>query len=274
MEKLIRILTIVLMTVSFFFSGFPQKYLKKIQDRGELRIGMTLKQPPFSMKDAKGNNIGFEVEIVEMLAKSMEVELKIIEIPFADLLTALEEGKVDMVMSGMTITVKRNLKAVFVGPYMVSGKSILTRSAAFSDTDEPADLNKSDLKIVALRGSTSELFVKKEIPDATLLLGKDYDECIKMLDDRKAQIMVADYPICAYTAQIFPEKGLITIDKPLTIEPIGVALPSDAAHFINLVENYLNKLAMTGALDEMNEYWFESGEWINKVLPFKGINIY
>jgi len=274
MKHLLKLTLIITIAFGLSLTGLPQKYLKKIQARGELRVGMTAKQPPFSMKNKKGNYIGYEVQLAEMLAKSMELKLTIVEIPFADLLKSLEEGKVDMVMSGMTMTMKRNMKTIFVGPYLISGKSILTRSPSYSATDDAEDLNSNDLKIVALKGSTSELFVKKEIPEATLLLGLDYDECVKMLENKQAQIMVADYPICVYSALLFPEKGLITIDKPLTIEPIGAALPVDAAHFINLVENFFNRLVLVGALDEMNEYWFESGEWVEQVVPLKGIGVY
>ncbi|MEZ5198841.1 MAG: transporter substrate-binding domain-containing protein [Bacteroidales bacterium] len=111
------------------------------------------------------------------------------------------------------------------------------------------------------------------MPDAEILLGVDYDDCIKILQDGKATIMVADYPICAYTTQIYPEKGLITIDKPLTIEPIGIALPPDAAHFINLVENYLNALMITDYLEKIQDYWFDSGEWVNQAVPLKETEI-
>ncbi|MCB2219068.1 MAG: transporter substrate-binding domain-containing protein [Bacteroidetes bacterium] len=114
-------------------------------------------------------------------------------------------------------------------------------------------------------GSTSETFVKKEIPEAVLSLCADYDECIQLLESGKINIMVADYPICAYTAQLHPEKDLITVDHPLTIEPIGIALPPDASHFINLVENYLNRLLITGILDDLQMYWFESGDWVGRV---------
>lgn len=226
---------------------------------------MTEKQPPFAMKSKDGSIIGYEAELAEMLANAMEVELKIVEIPFTDLLKSLEEGKVDMVMSGMTMTIKRNLKTIFVGPHLLSGKSILFRSEFFADTDEPQDINNKNVKIVALKGSNSEIFVRKEIPEAVLILALDYEEGIKMLEENKAQIMVADYPICAYTALLYPEKGLQTIDQPLTIEPIGVALPIDAAHFTNLVENFLNILSLDGTLGEMQTYWFDSGEWIDQV---------
>ncbi|MFC2107103.1 transporter substrate-binding domain-containing protein [Bacteroidota bacterium] len=273
MKPLVRLFTLLFIIFAVINPVFSQKYLKKIKERGELRVGMTAKQPPFAMKDIKGNYIGFEVELAEMLAESMELNLKIVEIPFSMLLKSLEDGDIDMVMSGMTMTIKRNMKAIFVGPYLLSGKSILAKSTTYLSTDEAGDLNKSDLRIVALKGSTSELYVKNEMPDATLLLGDDYDACIKILEKNDAQIMVADYPICVYTALLFPEKGLFTIDTPLTIEPIGVALPNDAAHFINLVENYFNKLSLIGALEEMNAYWFDSGEWVDQVVPVKGIQI-
>ncbi len=274
MKHLFKLFTVFTIVLAFSFSGFSQKYLKKIVERGELRVGMTAKQPPFTMKDNKGNYIGFEVELAEMLAESMELKLTIVEIPFSELLSSLEQGNIDMVMSGMTMTAKRNLSSIFIGPYIISGKSILTRSPSFSNTDEADDLNSNTIKIVALKGSTSELYVKKEIPEAELFLGSDYNECIKMLEDKKAQIMVADYPICVYTTLLYPEKGLITLDKPLTIEPIGAAFPNDAANFTNLVENFFNKLILTGALDKMEEYWFDSGEWVDKVMPIKGTGIY
>ena len=47
-------------------------------------------------------------------------------------LSKLTSGEVDAVMSGMTMTPARNLRVAFVGPYMVSGKSILTKSSTLA----------------------------------------------------------------------------------------------------------------------------------------------
>jgi len=265
MKQFIRLSALFVLMIALSVPGFSQMYLKKILERGELRVGMTGTQPPFSIKNKDGKLIGYEVEMAEILANEMGLKLTIVEIPFADLLKSLEEGKVDMVMSGMTITTKRNMKTIFAGPHMVSGKSILTKSLAFSDTDEPEDLNDGSVKIVVLKGSNSETFVKKEIPEAKIVLGNDYDECVKLLETGKVNLMVADYSMCAYIAQVYPEKGLITIEKPMSIEPIGIALPQDAAHFTNLVENYLNLLLVTGTLDEMQTFWFNSGDWVSSV---------
>lgn len=73
------------------------------------------------------------------------------------------------------------------------------------------------------------------------------------------------YPICAYTTLVHPEKGLITIDEPLTIEPIGMAMPPYDAHFHNMIENYMTALTLLGVLDILEIKWFESGEWVELV---------
>jgi polar amino acid transport system substrate-binding protein len=264
-KKILQITIIAVFAISISFNGFAQKTLKKIAERGELRVGMTANQPPFTMKAKDGSVIGYEADLAAMLAASMNVKLTIVETPFPELLNALENGDVDVVMSGMTMTMKRNMRVAFVGPYLLSGKSILTKSPALSSTDEASDINEETIKLVTLKGSTSEDYVKSEIPEAELLLTDSYDEAIKALEDGTATIMVADYPICAYTALVHPEKGLITIAEPLTIEPIGMALPADDAHFHNMINNYMTGLTLIGILDILEIKWFESGEWVELV---------
>ena len=261
----LRAVVLILIAFSLSAGAFSQKTLQSIAERGELRVGMSANQPPFTMKAKDGSIIGFEADLAGILAESMGVKLNIMEIPFPDLLNSLLDGKIDMVMSGMTITMKRNMEVAFAGPYFLSGKSILTKSADFTDTDESSDINDETIKLVALRGSTSEDFVKLDMPEATLMLADSYDEAIGMLEDGRANVMVADYPICAYTAQVHPEKGLSTIAEPLTIEPIGMAIPPDDAHFHNMIQNYLNALSLAGVLEILEIKWFESGEWIDRV---------
>lgn len=264
-KKIVKITIIAVFAISISFNGFAQKTLKKISERGELRVGMTANQPPFTMKAKDGSVIGYEADLANMLAMSMGVKLTIVETPFPELLNSLENGDVDVVMSGMTMTMERNMRVAFIGPYLLSGKSILTKSPALSETDEADDLNEESIKLVTLKGSTSEDYVKSEIPEAELLLMDSYDEAIQALEDGTATIMVADYPICAYTALIHPEKGLITINEPLTIEPIGMALPADDAHFHNMINNYMNGLTLLGVLDILEIKWFESSEWVELV---------
>ena len=260
-----KFILIAVFAISFSFNGLAQKTLNEIIERGEIRVGMTGNQPPFSMKANDGTIIGYDADLAGLLAESMGVTLNIVEIPFPNLLSSLEEGKVDIVLSGMTITMERNMKVAFVGPYTLSGKSILTKSPDMSKVDESEDVNDGSIKLVVLKGSTSETYVKGEMPEAEIILTDDYDAAVNMLMEGTADIMVADFPVCAYQALVYPEKGLITIANPLTIEPIGAAINPNDHLLINMVENYFSLISMVGILDLLEIKWFESAGWVEQV---------
>ncbi len=236
--------------------------LTRIVESGQLRVGMSGDQAPLNFRGRSGKMLGLEVELSEALARSMAVELEIVTKPFADLLPALEAGEVDLVISGMTITPERNLRAAFVGPYFISGKSILTKSEVLARADEASDLGETSLKLVALRDSTSERFVKVFLPQAQLTATEDYDSAVAMVVNDEVDALVADFPVCLLSVLRYPDAGLTALTTPLTLEPIGIALAPDDPLLLNLVENYLAALRGTGLLELLRKRWFESGAWL------------
>ena len=177
---------------------FPQegKILKQILKKGELRIGTTGVQPPFSMKSKEGKLMGYDIELAKLLTNALKLKATFVEKPFSELLPALEKKEVDIVMSGMTITPERNLKFVFVGPYMISGKSILAKSKRMANLNENGEINRNTVTVVTLEGTTSTEFVENNLPEANLVGTKDYEKAVKMIIEDKADLMIADYPIC------------------------------------------------------------------------------
>jgi polar amino acid transport system substrate-binding protein len=243
---------------------FPQdgKILNQILKRGELRVGTSSSQPPFTMKSKEGQLMGYEIELAELLSDAMKLKLRFVQKPFSELFPALEKGEVDIIMSGMTITPERNIKFTFVGPYIVSGKSVLAKSKRISELDEMSEINRPTIKVAALKGSTSQTFVEKLAPKVELISTKDYEAAVKMVIADKADIMVADYPICVLSILRHPDAGLATLEAPLTIEPIGMALPPDAFQLHNLAANYLTALEISGVLESLEAKWFDDGSWL------------
>lgn len=236
--------------------------LSRIVESGVFKVGMSGTQPPFSVVSKSGDLIGYEVDLANILAGAMGVEVQFVQKPFGELLAALEKGEVDAIMSGMTMTPQRNLKAAFVGPYIVSGKSILTKSATLAALDDAEEIDRSTIRITALKGSTSEKFVKKVL-EKTMYVGvDDYDAGVKMVIDGKADALVADFPICALSIMRFPDAGLTTLAEPMTIEPIGIALAPGDSLLVNMVTNYLGALEGIGLLDALEKKWFEDGGWL------------
>lgn len=262
MKKITKILVVIVLAVASVTNVNSQDVINRIKESGELRVGTSANQPPYTLKTRDNQIIGYEMDLAKLLAESMGVEVKIVEMPFGALLNALTAGKIDVIMSGMTINMERNMRAAFVGPYMISGKSILTKSANLEKLDENAEIDNEAVTLVALKGSTSEKFVQKYLPKAKLIAAKDYDEAVKLVMEDKAAAMVSDAEIIAVTMMRYPNSDLTALSEPLTIEPIGMALPTNDFLFINLVENYLAKLALTGYLEQIQANWFDNGNWL------------
>ena len=265
MKKIINSVFIAAVLFLSFTISNAQSTLSRITESGVIKVGMTGNQPPFSMESTDGSLMGYEVDLAELLAESMKLKLEIVQLSFNELLPALEKGDIDAVMSGMSITMERNLKAAFVGPYMLSGKSILTKTESLVKAEEAEDLNQSNLKVTSLKGSTSEQFVKLFLPEASSLPADNLDKALNMLLNDEANVMVADYPTCVLNVMLYPTSGLVTLAEPLTLEPIGMALPPNDPLLINFMENYLSALVMSGVLVELENYWFENGSWLAKL---------
>jgi polar amino acid transport system substrate-binding protein len=254
--------TLILILSSGLAFSADSPVLDRIADSGVLKVGMSGNQAPLNAKSRTGQLIGFEVDFANLLAAAMDVKAELVIKPFSELLPALQDGDIDVVMSGMTITAERTANVSFIGPYTLSGKSILTKSKTLAAADEAGDINQANLTIAALEGSTSQQFVEKNLPRVNLVKSRDYDTAVKLVMDGTADALVADMPVCILSLMRYPGEDLVTLNQPLTIEPIGIALPAGDAQFLNLVENYFRTLEGMGVMQQLRRKWLEDSSWI------------
>ncbi len=239
--------------------------LDRIQKRGELIVGTMGNMPPLNMTAKDGEIFGLEPDLARLMARAMDVKVKFVTKPFNELLPALQNGEVDMVLSGMTITPERNRKVAFVGPYFISGKAFLTKIKNIAYADEAEDANNPKTKLVTLKDSTSQAFAEAFLDKTTLFTTGNYDEAVDMVLQDKVDAMIADYPICVVSVFRYPDAGLLSVVTQLTYEPIGIGLPANDPLLINWTQNTVNNIEGSGILDELKLKWFARGNWLNKL---------
>jgi polar amino acid transport system substrate-binding protein len=261
----VTVALVLAFTFLFVVSAVAGPVLDSILERGELRVGTSANQPPLTAKTKDGKIIGLDADLSRAMAAAMGVKPRIEAMPFSQLLTALEEGRIDMILSGMTMTPQRNLKVVFVGPYYISGKGILTKIQTLAAMQEARDMNKPDFTLAALKGSTSQIFVENLIPNAKLLVTDTLDEAMELIFQNKADALIADYPYCAVMAFRHQDKGLTAGQARLTFEPLGIALPANDPHLVNWVENFLALVRGSGELERLAKHWFSAGPWVQEL---------
>jgi len=261
------VLAVALLLVLALFTAGPVSAgpaMERIAKAGELVVGTSGAQPPMTAITQKGEIIGLDADIARAMAAAFGVKVKFKILPFASLLPALEAGQVDMILSGMTITPTRNRKVVFVGPYLVSGKGILTLSDRYAALQQATGLNAPEVSIAALKDSTSQKYAEALMSKARLIPTASYDEAIDLLLKKKVDVVVADYPFCALTAYRYQDKGLLAGKAPLSFEPLGIAMPEDTL-LINWVQNFLILLQGNGQLQEMHKKWLTGGKWVDEL---------
>lgn len=230
--------------------------LSRIQEKGELVLGTSGNMPPMSQKLDDGRVVGFDVDMARLMASGMDVKLNIKTMSFSELLPALQNGDVDVVISNVTMNPERNMNVAFVGPYMTSGKCVIAKEERLARATESENLNVPETQLAALRGSTSAEFLKVLLPNATLTLVDDYDGGVKMINDGKVGGILTDYPICLSMLKKYPDAGFVSLFSLLSYEPIGIAIPGNDPLYINWTENFLQRVEGTGLLEELAVRWF------------------
>jgi polar amino acid transport system substrate-binding protein len=265
MKKAVSVAVLVLI-IALMLGGIASAgtVLEGILKKGELVVGITGDQPPLNATTKDGKIIGLDADIAQAIATSMNVKLRFSKMPFSELLPALQAGKVDMIVSGMTMTPDRNLKVAFIGPYHVSGKGILTKVKSL-ELLKKETVNSEKFKVATLKGSTSQYVVEKAAPKAKLTLVASYDEALNLLFQDKVDAVIADYPYCAYVVARYPDKGLAVGESKLSFEPLGIAVREDTL-LLNGLENFIRMLVASGDMNALQDRWFKNAAWI-KQLP-------
>lgn len=245
--------------------AYAQKILDEITESEKLKVGLSGTQPPYSMEATDGMLIGYDVDLALLIADAMDVELELVQIPFSDLLASLKVGKVDIVLSGLGMSTERNMQFAFVGPYHMSGLSVLSKSSEFTSRNTVGSMNAKKNKIATLKNSTSEVYVKSQFPEAKIMTVANYDEAVEMLRKDEIAAMIADFSECTFASFKHPEDRLLVMRDLLTTERVGIALSPEDPLFVNLISNLFNEFQETGVFTNLENTWFVDSSWINRV---------
>jgi polar amino acid transport system substrate-binding protein len=230
--------------------------MTRIQKSGELVLGTSANMNPMTFKQSDGTLAGLDIDLARLMANAMEVKLVTKVMPFKDLIPALRSGEVDVVLSNMTINPARNMNVAFIGPYLTSGKCVVTKEETLARAEEVKDLNAKDVSFAVLKDSTSEKFVRTLMPNVIVKTVLNSQDGAEMVASDKVNGMLTDLPVCLATIKNNPDAGFVTVVSLLTYEPIGVAVSGDDPLFINWTENFLERVTETAMLDVLAVKWF------------------
>ncbi len=238
--------------------------LDTITKRGVLKVGLST-FVPWAMKDKNGKLIGFEVDVARRLAKDMGVDIEFIPTKWSGIIPALLTGKFDVIIGGMGIRPKRNLKVNFSIPYEYSGLSMVASRKKAPGYSSLKDFNKKGVVIAVRIGSTGEDAVKKLMPLATMRLFDDESKLIQELLTGRVTALVGSAPMPAFQALQHPDTLFLPLKGNFTREPIGFALKKGDLDLLNFFNSWIRVVGAEGWLKERQHYWFETRDWAGMI---------
>ena len=160
------------------------------QKEKPLVVGMELSYPPFETFDTKGNPCGVSVDIAYALGKYLNREIKIENIPFIGLIPSLKTGKIDLILSSMTVTPEREKSIDFSDPYLSTGLCLLINIKTKGDTIQELDVagNTIDVKL----GTTGDTYALRNIKKAKVRALDLESTCILEVIQGKANAFIYD----------------------------------------------------------------------------------
>ena len=216
-------------STAYSLSQEATSILDKIIASKIIKVGTTGDFKPFSYQLDKNSNIfyGVDIELAKDLATSLGVEVQFIKTSWPTLLQDLADNKFDIGMSGITIKLARQQKALFSIPLLSSGKAAITRDENVRKFTSIEAINHPNVKVIVNPGGTNEAFAIANFPKATIIQNEDNLSIFQKIVDGVADVMVTDAVETLIQEMIHPELEAVNPEVPFNFFEMGYLLPRD-----------------------------------------------
>ncbi|MBE7524639.1 MAG: transporter substrate-binding domain-containing protein [Burkholderiales bacterium] len=225
--------------------------INDIVKRGKVRIGVNSGAPPFSVVDAKGNPVGYDVDVANLLAKALGVDVEIIPYTTAARIPALEASKVDFVVATLSPTPARAKAVMFTMPYCTFELVVIAPKG--SNIKSLADLGGK--KVGVSRGTPQEVALTRAAPANTQYARFD-DDSTTMQAVVSRQVDAIAIPETVFK-EVLKAQPNVDLAAKFTLfnQFMSIAVRQDAFELRQWLNTTLSFIKANGDLDEISKKW-------------------
>lgn len=210
--------------------------VKTVSD-GVLTMGTNAAFPPYEFYDGD-KVVGIDAEIADALAAKLGLKLEIVDMDFAAIVTAVQSGKVDVGIAGMTVDEERLKNVDFTDSYATGVQAIIV-----TEDSEIASVEDLDGKLIGVQeGTTSHMFCSEDYGDDSVIAYTNGATAVQALLQGKVDCVVVDeQPAISF---VEANEGLKILDTKYAIEDYAIAVSK---------ENPALKDALNTAMQELKD---------------------
>lgn len=222
------------------------------EDDNVLVMATNAEFPPYEYREGD-EIVGIDAEVAALIADKLGMELQIEDMAFDSVLAAVQTGKADIAMAGITVTEDRQKTVNFTDSYTTATQMIIV--AEDSEIASPDDLTGKTVGVQL--GTTGDIYAD-DIEDATVERYSKGFEAVQALIQGKIDAVVID----GEPAKVFVEQneGIKLLDEAFTEEEYAIAIAKDNEELLEQVNTALNELKEEGEFQKVVDKYITSDD--------------
>lgn len=211
---------------------------------GKLTMSTNAQFPPYEMTTDDGGFEGIDVEIATAIAEKLGLELDILDMDFDSALLAVQQGKSDIVMAGVTVNEDRLLVMDFTDSYATGVQVVIVKE----DSDVTMD-NMGEGLIGTQRGTTGNLYCTDDYGEEHVVAYDDGFTAVQALMNGQVDCVVIDNA----PAQEFVKNnaGLTILDTEYAVEDYAIGLNKGNTALLDAINGALAELISDGTVQSI-----------------------
>lgn len=223
----------------------------KLVKEGTLTMATNAYFPPYEYYDGQ-DIIGIDADIAKAIADKMGLELKIEDMEFDSIITAVSTGKADLGLAGMTVTPDRQKNVDFSDSYATGIQSVIVK--------EDSTITKIDdlqgKKIGVQLSTTGDIYATDDFgKDSVVQYNKGNDAVMALTQGQVDAVIIDNEPAKSY---VEANKGLKILDTEYATENYAACISKDNAGLTKAVNKALAELKDDGTLQKIVDKYIKA----------------
>jgi ABC-type amino acid transport substrate-binding protein len=219
-----------------------------------LVVGLSPDYEPLAFKDS-GKLVGIEPDNAHEIGAALGMKVRFVEMPFEQLLPALASKKIDVVMSGLSITEERKTQVAYVEPFMQVGQMAIIRNSDIARFGYPRAIYGAGVRVGVEPGTTGAMFVQQSMLDVVALDYSRPEEAFAALRANQIDVYIHDAPTSWRIANSGNDSDLFSLYRLLTDEQLAWAVRKDDRQLLDKLNKARTALEGSGRLRAIQDFW-------------------
>jgi polar amino acid transport system substrate-binding protein len=221
---------------------------------GDLPVGIQTDYPPLAF-ERDGKIVGIEADLAARVGERLDRRVRFVVVDRKSWIEALEDGRVDVVMAGISVTPERAARVRFITPYLEVGQMAIVRRDQLGVLGRYNALQVPGRRVGFVSGTTGERYVREQLPGAEKVPLPSVGAGERALRDRSIDFFIHDAPTIWRLGMNPDDRDLFGLYKLLTREQLAWAVAPGNEALASALDAVVQKMQASGEIDEIVTRW-------------------